>query len=136
MMPALSDQERIFINKFTYRLGLENITVGDTVVFLYPGDRSKSYIKRVIGVPGDEVEVREGQLFRNGSLVNEPYVPDEFRDRISAPKIRVPKNQYYVMGDHRSASNDSRSWGTVPADLIYGKAVFVYWPIARLGIVH
>lgn len=136
MMPALSDQERIFINKFTYRLGLENIAAGDTVVFLFPGDRSKSYIKRVIGVPGDEVEVREGQVYRNGELLPEPYVPEEFRDRISAPRIRVPKGQYYVMGDHRSASNDSRSWGTVPASLIYGKAVFVYWPIDRLGVVR
>jgi signal peptidase I len=136
MMPALSDQERIFINKFTYRLGLENIASGDTVVFLYPGDRTKSYIKRVIGVPGDQVEVREGQVFRNGKPLVEPYVPEEFRDRISAPLIRVPKGQYYVMGDHRSASNDSRSWGTVPANLIYGKAVFVYWPIDRLGVVR
>ncbi len=136
MMPALSDQERIFINKFTYRLGLEDISRGDTVVFLFPGDTSKSYIKRVVGVPGDEIEVREGRLVRNGRVIEEPYVPEVFRDRISAPRLRVPARHYYVMGDHRSASNDSRSWGTVSREHIYGKAVLVYWPLARLGIVR
>lgn len=136
MMPALADQERIFINKFTYRFGFEDIQRGDMVVFLYPGDTSKSYIKRVIGVPGDSVEVREGEVFLNGRRQEEPYVPDEFRDRISAPRTRVSPGHYYVMGDHRSASNDSRSWGTVPKDYVYGKAVFVYWPIAKLGILR
>ncbi len=133
MMPALSDQERIFINKFTYRFGIENIHRGDMVVFLYPGDTSKSYIKRVIGVPGDEVEVREGAVLLNGRKIEEPYVPVEFLDRISAPRTVVKPGEYYVMGDHRSASNDSRSWGTVPREYIYGKAVFKYWPLERLG---
>jgi signal peptidase I len=133
MMPALSDQERIFINKFTYRLGLEEISRGDTVVFLYPGDPSKSFIKRVIGIPGDRVEVREGTLILNGQSVEEPYVPEEFRDRISAPLTVVRPGEYYVMGDHRSASSDSRSWGTVPKAYIYGKAVFVYWPLEKAG---
>ncbi len=133
MMPALRDQERIFINKFTYRFGIEDIRRGDMVVFLYPGDVSKSYIKRVIGVPGDEVEVREGAVVLNGRRIDEPYIPEEFRDRISAPRTRVKPGEYYVMGDHRSASNDSRSWGTVPKAYIYGKAVFKYWPLANLG---
>ena len=136
MMPALSDQERIFINKFTYRFGIEDIHRGDTGVFLYPGDTSKSYIKRVIGIPGDTVEVREGNVYLNGVRTEEPYVPDEFRDRISAPRVRVGEGQFYVMGDHRSASNDSRSWGTVPRQYIYGKAVFVYWPLEKLGALH
>lgn len=136
MMPALSDQERIFINKFTYRFGIEDIRRGDTVVFLFPGDTSKSYIKRVIGVPGDFVEVQEGELLLNGNRVEEPYVPSEFRDRISSPRVRVGEGQFFVMGDHRSASNDSRSWGTVPREYIYGKAVFVYWPLDRLGVLR
>jgi len=136
MMPALSDQERIFINKFTYRFGIEDVERGDMVVFLYPGDTSKSYIKRVIGVPGDTVEVREGALLLNGRRTDEPYVPEIFRDRISAPPNFVKPGEYYVMGDHRSASNDSRSWGTVPKSYIYGKAVFVYWPLERLGRLH
>jgi len=133
MMPTLSDQERIFINKFTYRFGIEDIRRGDMVVFLFPGDTTKSYIKRVIGVPGDEVEVKEGAVLLNGSVVEEPYVPAEFLDRISAPRTIVKAGEYYVMGDHRSASNDSRSWGTVPKQYIYGKAVFVYWPLDKLG---
>ncbi|MFO0283620.1 MAG: signal peptidase I [Acidobacteriota bacterium] len=133
MMPVLRDQERIFINKFIYRFGIDDIRRGDLVVFLYPGDVSKSYIKRVIGIPGDEVEVREGAVLVNGSLMNEPYVPEEFRDRISSPRIRVKPGEYYVMGDHRSASNDSRSWGTVPKAFVYGKAVFKYWPLDKLG---
>lgn len=133
MMPALRDQERIFINKFTYRFGIEEIQRGDMVVFLYPGDTTKSYIKRVIGIPGDSVEVREGAVFLNGARIDEPYVPEEFMDRISAPRTIVKPNEYYVMGDHRSASNDSRSWGTVPKQFVYGKAVFVYWPLEKLG---
>ncbi len=136
MMPALSDQERIFINKFTYRFGFEDIQHGDMVVFLYPGDTSKSYIKRVIGLPGDWVEVIEGTVLLNGKMIEENYVPAEFQDRISAPKLHVGEGQYYVMGDHRSASNDSRSWGTVPREYIYGKAVFVYWPLGKLGVLH
>jgi len=136
MMPALSDQERIFINKFTYRFGIEDINHGDMVVFLYPGDTSKSYIKRVIGIPGDAVEVKEGAVLLNGSPIEEPYVPEEFIDRISAPRTIVKPGEYYVMGDHRSASNDSRSWGTVPKEYIYGKAVFVYWPLKKLGRLH
>lgn len=136
MMPALIDQERIFINKFTYRFGIEEINHGDMVVFLYPGDTSKSYIKRVIGIPGDWVEVKEGAVLLNGSRIEEPYVPGEFLDRISAPRLHVKEGEYYVMGDHRSASNDSRSWGTVPREYIYGKAVFVYWPLEKLGVLR
>ena len=136
MLPALADQERIFINKFTYRFGFEDIQHGDMVVFLYPGDTSKSYIKRVIGLPGDWVAVTEGSVFLNGKKLDEPYVPEEFHDRITSPRVQVGEGQYYVMGDHRSASNDSRSWGTVPREYIYGKAVFVYWPLGKLGALR
>ena len=136
MMPALVDQERIFINKFVYRLGLEDVARGDTVVFWFPGDPTKSYIKRVIGLPGDTVEVREGLTFVNGRKLDEPYVPMEFRDRMSVPRFRVPEDHFFVMGDHRSSSNDSRSWGPVPRAAIYGKAEFVYWPPDRVGTVN
>jgi signal peptidase I len=135
MMPALIDQERIFINKFSYKFGITEVNRGDTVVFWFPGDPSKSYIKRVIGVPGDTVEVIEGTVFVNGQKIDEPYVPEEYRDKVSTPKNNVPNGEYFVLGDHRSSSNDSRSWGTVPRGFIYGKAVFVYWPPDRMGML-
>src|SRR5260221_3472241 len=85
MMPSLIDQERIFINKFSYRFGITEINRSDTVVFWFPGDPSKSYIKRVIGVPGDKVQVIEGTVWVNGKMIDEPYVPEEYRDKVSTP---------------------------------------------------
>src|ERR1700734_2062735 len=88
MMPTLDDQERIFINKFVYRFHFGNIDRGDTVVFWFPGDPSKSYIKRVIGMPGDRVEVEQGKVIVNGQALVENYVPPEFRDESSMPARR------------------------------------------------
>jgi signal peptidase I len=136
MMPSLEDQERVFINKFQYRLNLGSVERGDTVVFWFPGDPSKSYIKRVIGLPGDRVEVSEGRVVVNGRVLEEPYVPAEYRDRMSVAAVRVPADYYYVLGDHRSSSNDSRNWGPVPRAAIYGKAVFSYWPLDKVGLVR
>ena len=136
MMPSLVNDERIFINKFVYRFGFSDIDRGDTVVFLYPGDPTKSYIKRVIGVPGDTVEVVDGTVYLNDRPLAEPYVPEEYRDRTPMLRKIVPPDQYFVLGDHRSSSNDSRTWGWVPRQYIYGKAVFVYWPLERLGAVR
>ena len=139
MMPTLTDQERIFINKFTYRFGLGSIGRGDTVVFWYPQDTSKSYIKRVIGVPGDHVRVEGGQVYVNGVALSENYVPPENRDfsswRDGEDQV-VPEGRYFVLGDHRNQSSDSRMWGYVPRELIYGRAVFVYWPLAKMGRVR
>jgi signal peptidase I len=136
MMPGLRDQERIFINKFVYRFGIGNIERGDTVVFWFPMDISKSYIKRVIGLPGDAVSIDRGVVFVNGKRLTEEYVPEKFRDLQSCPPQRIGPDEYFVLGDHRSSSNDSRAWGTVPRQNIYGKAVFVYWPLDQMGRVH
>lgn len=136
MMPGLVDDERIFINKFVYRLGISGVQRGDTVVFLFPQDPRRSYIKRVIGTPGDLVEIRQGRVWLNGHELNEPYVPEEYRDPSNLMPVRVPQGHYFVMGDHRSASNDSRAWGPVPMQAIYGKAVFVYWPFDRMGTLR
>jgi signal peptidase I len=136
MMPGLRDQERIFINKFTYRFGIANIERGDTVVFWFPMDRSKSYIKRVIGLPGDLVEIDRGVVLVNGKPLAEDYVPENYRDYVSLPPQHIGPDDYFVLGDHRSSSNDSRAWGTVPRQNIYGKAVFVYWPLDQMGRVR
>jgi len=136
MMPSLVDQERIFINKFSYRFGISDVNRGDTVVFWFPADTSKSYIKRVIGVPGDTVEIDRGRVLVNDQEIQEPYIPEEYRDRVSLERVTVPVGEYFVLGDHRSSSNDSRTWGTVGRAYIYGRAVFSYWPLDRLGTVQ
>lgn len=134
MQPRLSDQERIFVNRFIYRFS--DIERGDVVVFWYPKDRSKSFIKRVLGVPGDRVEILRGAVYVNGARVEEPYLDPVYRDDKSYGAVVVPWNEYFVLGDHRNSSNDSRSWGFVDRELIYGKAVFSYWPVSRVGLVE
>jgi len=131
MAPLLSDQERIFINKFVYRF--EPIQRGDVVVFWYPLDHSKSFIKRVVGLPGETVEIRQGRVFVNGKLVPEPYVPAQYEDLTDFGPVRVLPDHYFVMGDHRVSSNDSRVFGGVASRFIYGRAVFAYWPFDHFG---
>lgn len=133
MAPLLSDQERIFINKFIYRL--EPVQRGDVVVFWYPWDTSKSFIKRVVGLPGETIEIRAGAVYVEGQPLDEPYVPPQVADRHSFSAVRVPADHFFVMGDHRISSNDSRVFGPVPSRLIYGKAAFVYWPVQRFGAI-
>ena len=131
MAPLLSDQERIFINKFVYRF--EPIERGDVVVFWYPLDKSKSFIKRVIGLPGETLELRGGRLYVNGKELNEIYIPPSYLDGSSYGPITIPTDNFFVMGDHRDSSNDSRVFGPVGRPYIYGKAVFAYWPVDHFG---
>jgi signal peptidase I len=131
MMPGLEDQERIFVNKFVYRW--EPIERGDIVVFRYPRDTSKSYIKRVIGVAGDRIRIENGQVYVNGEALDEDYVPSDYADARSYGEVVVPANSFFVLGDHRTMSNDSRDFGPVNERYIYGKAVFGYWPMEKLG---
>ena len=134
MLPMLEDQDRLFINKMAYRVG--DIQRGDVVVFLYPHDHQKSYIKRVIAVPGDDLKIDHGHVVVNGRAVAENYVPPRFEDDRSLPEMIVPAHEYFVMGDHRSISSDSRDFGPVDKSLIYGKAAFVYWPMEQVGVVR
>jgi signal peptidase I len=134
MLPRLEDRDRLFINKFVYRVAA--IERGDVVVFHYPRDPEKSYIKRVIGLPGDRIVIEQGQVWVNGKLLRESYVPLMYRDTRSMAELVVPPETYFMMGDHRSISSDSREFGPVDRSLIYGKAVFVYWPARDAGVVH
>jgi signal peptidase I len=134
MLPVLEDQDRLFVNKLAYHVG--EIHRGDVVVFLYPHDHQKSYIKRVIALPGDDLKIDHGRVFVNGRELVERYVPPRFEDGRSLPESIVPDHEYFVMGDHRSISSDSRDFGPVDRDLIYGKAAFVYWPMEQVGVVH
>jgi signal peptidase I len=131
MMPGLEDQERIFVNKFVYRW--EPIQRSDIIVFRYPRDTSKSYIKRVIGVAGDRIRIENGLVYVNGEPLDEDYVPSDYADTRSYSEVVVPPNSFFVLGDHRTMSNDSRDFGTVNERYIYGKAVFGYWPMDKLG---
>jgi signal peptidase I len=133
MAPTISDQERIFINKFVYHF--EPIRRGDVVVFWYPLDPSKSFIKRVVGLPGETVTIQDGHVYIDGREIREPYVLPQYLDDASYPPVHVPEGEYYVMGDHRDSSNDSRVFGPVPRRYIYGKAVFAYWPVDRFGSI-
>ncbi len=134
MLPVLQDQDRLFIDKIAYRVG--EIHGGDVVVFQYPLDRSKSYIKRVIALPGDDLRIDRGRVIVNGVRLKESYVPKRYADDRSLPEMVLSPNQYFVMGDHRSISSDSRDFGPVERNLIYGKAVFVYWPMEQMGVVR
>ena len=134
MLPTLENEDRLFINKFVYRV--EEIHRGDVIVFLYPHDHSKSYIKRVVAVSGDRLRIDRGQVYVNGRPLREEYVPLRFTDERSQPEMVVPPHEYYVLGDHRSVASDSRDFGPVERNLIYGKATFVYWPMDQMGVVR
>jgi signal peptidase I len=133
MAPLLADQERIFINKFVYHY--QHIGRGDVVVFWYPMDASKSFIKRVVGLPGETVSIAQGRVLIDGVPLDEPYVPAQFTDGGFYGPVKIPAGHYFVMGDHRSSSNDSRVFGPVAEKYIYGKAVFSYWPVERFGTI-
>jgi signal peptidase I len=134
MLPQLEDQDRLFINKFVYHIG--EIHRGDVVVFRYPHDETKSYIKRVIAVPGDDLRIDHGAVSVNGQQLHESYVPQWYKDDRSQPEMVLPAGEYFVMGDHRSISSDSRDFGPVSRELIYGRAAFVYWPMDQAGVVR
>ena len=134
MQPQLQNNDRLFINKIVYHV--EKIHRGDVVVFHYPLDPSQSYIKRIIALPGDRLRIADGLVYVNGKALAEPYVPQRYRDDDSiAPEV-IPQGEYWVMGDHRSVSSDSRDFGPVARKYIYGKAEVIYWPGSMASLIH
>lgn len=146
MQPRLENDERIFVNKFEYTF--TSIKRGDIIVFWFPDDPTKSFIKRVIGLPDDSIDMDAGgHIVINGQPVEEPYLAPE-RNQAARSRwnqgpyttpghqVRVKPHYYFVLGDNRDASNDSRSWGLVPEKYIYGKAMFRYWPLPRIGSLN
>lgn len=153
MEPGLHNGQYLLVNKAVYfKLDLDTLSKyipfvdggdnpsrflfhgprrGDVIVFRYPRDPSRDFIKRIIGIPGDTMEIRNGVVTVNGVALEEPYINDGARSDMSA-KV-VPKGSYFVMGDNRPNSSDSRSWGFVPEENIIGKAMFSYWPMSEFG---
>jgi len=127
MKPTLEPGELLLVNKLAYRLGEPQ--TGDVIVFHYPGNPAEDYIKRLIGLPGDEIKVEGGLVYVNGQPLQEPYIS-------SPPSYRgaweVPEDSFFVLGDNRNQSSDSHSWGFVPKENIVGKALIVYWPIDQI----
>ena len=132
MEPTLQISDRIIVTKFSY--WLSEPKRGDVVVFEYPLDTSKDDVKRVIGLPGEKIEIRDSKLYINDILVEEPYLPTELKFPDFGP-VEVPENAYFMMGDNRNNSIDSRDWGFVERELLIGKSQFIYWPLDRIGRV-
>lgn len=136
MLPNIEEGEWVMVNKASYFFS--DPERGDVVVFNPPEELHSDYpfIKRVIGLPGDTVEIRNGTVFINSTPIEEPYVFPEpaWRYKDFGPE-KIPDGQYFVLGDNRNDSNDSRSWGLVARENIIGKAWFIYWPPGKWGVV-
>jgi signal peptidase I len=140
MLPELHDGERLLVNKLVYykiqSVSWGHISRGDIVVFWYPREPDKSYVKRVIGLPGETIEVRNGKVLIDGRVLDEEYLDTEHNQALpSFPPKKVEEHHYFVMGDNRDNSSDSRYWGLVPEKYIYGKAFFRYWKPGSIGFL-
>lgn len=133
MMPTLYRGDRIIVSKLSYRFHLPQR--GDIVVFHYPRNPKKTYIKRLIGLGGETVALADGKLFINGQEIPEPYLPPGTYFPDFGP-VKVPKGYYFMLGDNRMNSEDSRVWGFLDRRLIIGKAVLVYWPPDHIKVIH
>jgi signal peptidase I len=133
MTPLLSDHDAIVINRLVYHF--EPVHRGDVVVFRYPLDATESFIKRIVGLPGETVQIRQGLVYVNANWLSEPYVASQCEDLSDFGPIQVPRGSYFVLGDCRSSSNDSRVFGAVARRLIEGRAAFAYWPVDHVGLL-
>ena len=130
MRPTLLSEERLVVNKFVYRV--RNLERGEIMVFKYPRDTSRDFIKRVIAVPGDTIKIEDGRVYVNRELKDEPYILEKTLS--DYPEATVPEGHIFVMGDNRNNSEDSRfaDVGFVPYELVKGKAVLVFWPLDNM----
>jgi len=150
MRPTLLEGDLILVNKFIYgakvpftdkRLPVfKDFKRGDVIVFIYPEDTKKDFIKRLVGLPGDEIEIKNGSIYVNDkalldSVFNNRYYYNRGDFGVEGTKITVPKDSYFVLGDNSASSKDSRYWGFVPKDNILGKALLIYWPPNRIRII-
>jgi signal peptidase I len=140
MLPQLHDGERLLVDKLVYykfkNFSWGHVERGDVIVFWYPKEPDKSYVKRIIGLPGENVEIRSGKVFINGTELSEPYLDAEHNQNLPNYAMRkVDEHYYFVMGDNRDNSSDSRIWGLVPEKYIYGKAFFRYWKPSEIGFI-
>ena len=133
MAPTLADQDRLIVNKAAYRF-FEEPQIGDIVMLYYPLNPDKSFVKRVIAKEGDQVRIVDGRVYRNDVLINDDYVPIEYRSHDDWGPEVVPEGQYFVMGDHRNNSSDSRHWGFVPKKYIIGKVQLRWWPLPHARV--
>ena len=130
MEPTLISGEYVVVSRLSYRLGSPRL--GDIIVFHFPRDPKEEYIKRIIGLPGDQVEINDGSVYVNGQPLDETYL------KVKTNYVgtwTVPEGQLFVLGDNRNNSSDSHDWGTVPMDYVVGKAILVYWPPPSWGLV-
>ena len=132
MAPTLADQDRLIVNKLAYRLGEPH--VGDIVMLYYPLNPEKSFVKRVIAEEGDQVRVVDGRVYRNDVPMEDKFVPAEYRSHDDWGPQVVPEGYYFVMGDHRNNSSDSRHWGFVPKKYIIGKVQLRWWPLPEARV--
>lgn len=133
MIPTLEPGDRVLVLKFWYSLPKVSPKHGQIVVFKYPLDPRRDFVKRVIGLPGDTVEFRSGTVYVNGVELLEPYVKNH--DTYTSPAVVVPDNSYLCLGDNRPNSLDGRFWGFIPSNFLRGPAVFRYWPLNRIGTI-
>jgi len=133
MESTLLINDRIIVTKFSY--WFNEPQRGDVVVFKYPLNPSTLYVKRVIALPGENIKLKDSKLYINDTLVSEPYLPDDLKFEDFGP-VEVPEGEYFMMGDNRNNSSDSRTWGFVKKDLILGKSQVIYWPFDRLGRIE
>ncbi len=138
MEPTFHNGEYILTDKVSYRMHPPKR--GDVIVFHSPQDERVDFIKRIIGVPGDEVMVKNKQVYVNGQALDEPYINDGITPADSFLReglaVKVPSGNYIVMGDNRLHSSDSRHWGFVTADEIVGRVFFRYWPLSKFGLIE